>query len=293
MEIIKIKGKALEKLINVTSNAIGTLYEPRKIRKNADAQAYRIEVIAEAERTKILIEDDTKFEVLERAKKRIFLQEINKQINIEEVVSKAIPHLKDNDTEEVVDKDWSTKFFQKAQDITSSNVQEKWARILANEISSPGTTSIRTMEVLSVLSKSEAEKFEILCSLVSSDNLIWKTKKQNAFDEYNIKYSDLLLLRDAGLLYSSDTLVSIIPIIPDIKIGMMWIGNDEYTITNKKSHENSFKFNQIALSVAGKELCKILNIEKNEKYIKELINEKTQHGFTLVKVIKVVSNKGI
>ena len=42
--IINIDGKPLEKLIEVVSNGIGILYRPRKIRKEADAQAYAIKV---------------------------------------------------------------------------------------------------------------------------------------------------------------------------------------------------------------------------------------------------------
>ena len=41
---INIDGKPLEKLIEVVSNGIGTLYRPRKIRKEAEAQAYAIKV---------------------------------------------------------------------------------------------------------------------------------------------------------------------------------------------------------------------------------------------------------
>ena len=45
---VNIDGKPLEKLIEVVSNGIGTLYRPRKIRKEADAQAYAIKVLENA-----------------------------------------------------------------------------------------------------------------------------------------------------------------------------------------------------------------------------------------------------
>ena len=46
--LIKIDGKPFEKLIEVVSNGIGTLYRPRAIRQEADAKAYEIKVIEKA-----------------------------------------------------------------------------------------------------------------------------------------------------------------------------------------------------------------------------------------------------
>ncbi len=46
--LIKIDGKPFEKLIEVVSNGIGTLYRPRAIRKEADAKAYEIKVVEKA-----------------------------------------------------------------------------------------------------------------------------------------------------------------------------------------------------------------------------------------------------
>lgn len=46
--LIKLEGKPFEKLIEVISNGIGTLYKPRSIRKEADAKAYEIGIIESA-----------------------------------------------------------------------------------------------------------------------------------------------------------------------------------------------------------------------------------------------------
>ena len=40
-------AKPVEKLEEIVSNAIGTLYEPRKVRKLADAEAYRLKKLTE------------------------------------------------------------------------------------------------------------------------------------------------------------------------------------------------------------------------------------------------------
>jgi uncharacterized membrane protein YqiK len=53
VNIVKIEGKPIEKLIETISNGIGTLYRPRAIRKEAEAKAYETKAVGEAEASKI------------------------------------------------------------------------------------------------------------------------------------------------------------------------------------------------------------------------------------------------
>lgn len=46
--LIRLEGKPFEKLIDVISKGIGTIYKPRSIRKEADAKAYEIGIIKNA-----------------------------------------------------------------------------------------------------------------------------------------------------------------------------------------------------------------------------------------------------
>ena len=47
--LINVDGKPLEKLLDVISKGVGVLYKPKEIRRNADAKAYEVKVIAKAE----------------------------------------------------------------------------------------------------------------------------------------------------------------------------------------------------------------------------------------------------
>jgi len=211
LEIKDLTGlsKPLTKLVEVASKGIGTLYKPRAIRKEADAEAYKQEVIANAEAKKILIEGEAKLELLSRVQNRVVQQEINRQVNLEEIIEKSIPHLDENVTDEEVDDDWRMRFFQKAQDVSSDEMQEIWSQILANEVSKPGRISLRTLEVVSNISKNEAEIFQTACSLTSNNTSIYKLKNKTAFDKFGLTYNQIILLRDAGLIYDNDNLVSI------------------------------------------------------------------------------------
>ncbi|MEN4046866.1 DUF2806 domain-containing protein [Sulfurimonas sp. NWX367] len=276
MEIKDLTGlsKPLTKLVEVASKGIGTLYKPRAIRKEADAEA-----------KKILIEGEAKLELLSRVQNRVVNQEINRQINLEEIIEKSIPHLDENVTDEEVDDDWRMRFFQKAQDVSSDEMQEIWSQILANEVSKPGRISLRTLEVVSNISKNEAEIFQTACSLTSNNTSIYKFKNQTAFDKFGLTYSQIILLRDAGLIYDNDNLVSILKKIPQINITIWHLGDKIYQITDSKNpNREEYRFEQIKLTVAGEELCRLLNIKKNTQYTEEMIKEKSEEGLEIKEV---------
>jgi len=267
MEIKDLLGleKPITKLIEEISKGIGTLYKPRSIRNEAEAEAYKKEALAIAEAKKISIEGDAKIQLLERAKKRLVYQELTKQENIEEIADKAIKYL---------DKEVSDK------------PQEIWAKILANEVSKPNTISFRTLEVVSNLSKKEAELFQIACSLASNKDTIWKYKGKNAFNEYGLKYGNLMILKDAGLIHHGDQLTITLPRIKQLNTFLFThlIGNDIYLMQNLKNPTLEVaKFNQIAFTKAGKELCSLIDSKLNEDYIRKIISEREALGYHLTK----------
>ena len=271
--LIKIEGKALEKLISVVSKGIGTVYRPRAIRKEADAEAYRTEVLATANAKKELIEGEAKIELLERARSRLVNQEIIRQSNIEDVVEKAIPHLSENVSEEEVDQDWRTRFFQKAQDISDQDMQEIWARILAEEVSEPGRVSFRTLELVSNVSKLEAEVFSRACNLASNCQQIWKINNNNSFESYGFKYSDLMILREAGLVHDSDTLKKTHSVlqIQNADSTFVVIGEKQYLLTSKTGQTlTPVNIQMVAFTNSGSEICRLLEKTPNEEYFADL-----------------------
>ncbi len=283
--IIKIDTQAVTKLVEVVSSGIGTLYKPRAIRNEADAEAYKMEVLAKAEAKKTLIEGDAKIELIERAKQRLGNIEINRQINIEEIAEKSIKYLDENVSEKPVEDDWKTRYFNKAQDVSDEDMQEIWAKILAVEVSKPGTISLRTLEIISNLSKIEAEKFQIACTLATDKSFIWKLNSQNSLNDFNLNYGDLMILRDAGLTHYNDNLILTHKYIPQISGTIVLIGNKHYHIKYPNNFEGrDFIINQIAFTKAGEELCILIDIELNVNYLNKIIENKKNEGYEILNI---------
>jgi len=205
VNIIKIEGKPLEKLIETVSAGIGTLYKPRAIRKEAEAKSYEIEIIANANAKASIIKSDSLDEIAERVKKRLFHQEINRQVNLDNIIDNSTKYLNQEVSEIPVNEDWRTRFFNKAQDITSEELQDVWGKILANEINKPGSFSVRTLDILFNLSKNEAESFKKIVCLAFDPLYILKLGSDN-LEKYGLTYGDLLILKNIGLLYNDNDL---------------------------------------------------------------------------------------
>ena len=156
---------------------------------------------------------DEELSLNQRAEQRMAYQNAMQQLNIEAVVTLAAEDLSGEEqvAEEPVRLDWTTRFFNIAQDVSEKEVQVLLGKILAGEVKSPSSFSLRTLEVLRNLSKEEAEIFIQVCECIS-DTLQESAKQSlhiinagmdeaaNDFLDKYINYSKILDLADCGLV---------------------------------------------------------------------------------------------
>ena len=68
-------------------------------------------------------------------------------------------------SEEKVNEDWITRFFNTIEDINNEQLQQLWAKILAGEIKQPNSYSLRTLELIKNLTIKEEELFSKIGNL--------------------------------------------------------------------------------------------------------------------------------
>lgn len=90
-------------LIEKVSNAVGVLYEPRKIKNLAGAEA-------EAEKIKALVRIELN-EIQQRGIERLVHQEARKQENIESITAQASTALPPDAKTKDLEEDWVAHFF--------------------------------------------------------------------------------------------------------------------------------------------------------------------------------------
>ena len=188
-------SKPVTVLIEKVANAVGVLYEPRRIKEKAKAEAEAQEILA-LEEVKV---DELKY----RTMHRLVHEELGKQNNMESIIGKAIPSVSDEAKPDKIEDDWIANFFDKCRLISDHEMQALWAKILAGEANSPGKFSKKTVNLVANLDKSDAEAFTKLCRFgISRDRfypLIYDLE-QSIYSDNGILFVTLSNLESIGLI---------------------------------------------------------------------------------------------
>jgi hypothetical protein len=138
-----------------------------------------------------------------RAWMRFIQEQAIQQINMEAIVARAVPLVKETADAEAMDEDWIAQFFTKCRTISNEAMRDLWAKVLAAEVNQPGAFSKRTLNLLAELDRRDIEAFALLCSFavysLGSPAVFFKSSLLGA--SYNpsfyVKHGlDLALLND-------------------------------------------------------------------------------------------------
>lgn len=296
MEIKDLTGlsKPMTKLIEVCSSGLGKVAEPYLIKKRADAKAYELKTISKAlienknlinlanttydsGNIEIVMNQDNQTkdsfqlmqnEILERQ----YFQEFKKQGNINNTINFTMHEL-ENETEvsdEKVDEDWITRFFNTVENISNEQLQQLWAKILSGEIKQPNTYSLRTLEILKNLSFKEAELFSKIGAFAfikNNDAMILADDKLLS-EKFNINFSDLLSLQDLDLLHPNILQLSYEKVEKEAIANLIY-GNQLIQI-NRDDKDPIISLKVHKFTTIGKELLKLIDIPFNKVYIQEI-----------------------
>ena len=224
---------------------------------------------------------------------RIQFQEEKRQRNIEAVVRQAASELGDNDVpNSETDHDWTARFFNYVQDVSSEDLQSLWAKVLAGQVERTGSTSIKTLDVLKNLNKTTAKLFGKLCSpcvSIRPDGLTFIDARVpslgsnpggNSLQKYGLSFDALNVLNEHGLVISDynswyDYRISIgiqsQPGIPSIRIPFSFQSRQWVLVqSNPGAPMKEFRLSGVALTRSGQELSRIVDLEPMTEYAQAL-----------------------
>ena len=291
INIIKIEGKFLEKLVDVFSQGLGKVYTPKGVRKEADAEAYKIMVLERAKKLAAAEGREIDQDSHERMQDRLLLQETRRQLNLEKIAQIASSQMSSHPvvSEEPIDQDWITRFFNIVQDVSNEEMQNLWAKILAGEIAQPNSFSIRTLETLRSMNKTEAHCLIKLAKLAIwgdefAFTLNWK-KKVSLREKYNISVDDLLLIVELGIISLEDMHNELSG--PEVEY--FFLSNYCISVLIDKNLTH-LRFDMIRFTKIGTELLKLIDVDTEYEYLKDFISVLSSNG-VVVKYAEV-SRKG-
>lgn len=142
-------------------------------------------------------------------------KELSELKNIHDIASKADEYLQkkrinennsgnntNNSQEKDFNTDWFFRFYDSCKYVTDKQMQEWWARLLAGEISTPGSYSYRAMDTLKNLSLEEARSLNKIASYTMNFDIPVICAFPEIIQNYNYK-NDLNNLYDCGILHEN------------------------------------------------------------------------------------------
>ena len=320
---VNLNVPALEKLLDYAASGIGSVAGPMLAswRARREAEAKRIAAEGDVTAQKILAEGQSsalqtianaqadarerltssntairgELTIAETVNQRIQFQEEKRQGNIGAVVRQAAAQLGGKDVpDHEPDHDWTARFFNEIQDVSSGDMQTLWAKVLAGEVERPGSTSIKTLSILKNLDRVSAALFRTLCSACVSIRLdenqfidarvpsLGSNAASNGLQEYGLDFGNLNVLNEHGLIISdynswfdcracvgvfSDEAKPKIVRYPFSFQGRYWV----LLPTAKRTVNRDFKLSGVALTCSGQELSVIVDLEPMDKYAQALM----------------------
>jgi len=205
---------------------------------------------------------------------KVVEQEIEKKINSAKILSVALDNINEEDQQsaENIDKDWGTRFSRIAEDVSNDEMQALWGQLLAGEIKEPKSYSLRTMDILRNMIPYDANIFKSIAPFAirnKTKNLsfIARTPLSNKY----INFSDILHLREIGLIQDSDNLA--LSLTFNDQFDIKYYNNGSTTIELQgKIEPAKADISVYIFTKAGNELLKLVEKSSAPQYVDEFIN---------------------
>lgn len=278
-------SKPVNTLIKSIATGTGIVYEPHKIVRKAKAEgkALLIKTKTENEVRKLTTQNPIERQDLEhRALTRFVSEETIKQINIENIIEKAIPLINDNAPTELVEQDWITNFFDKCRIVSDTQMQEMWARILASEANTPSSFSKRTVNLVANFDKRDAEFFTKLCTYnwkIKKSTVIINDLKNEIYVKNGINFDTLSYLASMQVVQIGVSFGYVENKLPLDFIGTYY--GEKYRFELKK---NSLSIGVVLFTQAGLELAKVCNSKPDDEFKEYAIQNWEKCGIKITKI---------
>lgn len=282
--------KAISKLIDTVGDQIGLFLEPTHIRRKGQAQADVTVAEAKAKAEVAVVKLQNKLalrETQDRADERVRKQEAKRQQNIEAITKQAIKELPESVSEKPVDEDWVAQFFNHCQDISNEQMQSIWAKLLAGEVAKPGSFSLRTLALIRVMGKDDANLFTRFCSIVWQTEpglkgltpLILDLEKIDSLAGVQLGVTDFVRLDSLGLIRFEANGGFGLKFNSDPRLVWHYYGR-QHNLAKVGSRE--IAFGNSLLTEVGQELAEIAGSSPNEEYRSWVVSTLRRQGWEVI-----------
>ena len=200
-------------------------------------------------------------------------QEIRSEVNVSKALLMAEAELEDvpqTPPDRTVDEDWLFRWRDSACMVSSEELQSLWGRVLAGEIKSPGSFSLRTLEFLKNISHEEALRIAKLAPFVLGNDCIFRNEE--LLDSEGITFGFLLGLQNLGITCGVDaaalsrTTSSNNP----NKFRGLLVSHDRVLVVTREDASKTMTLKIYGLTSLGQQIFKLGSFESHEIYLRSV-----------------------
>jgi hypothetical protein len=280
-------AKAVAHLIAETGNAGAALLSIGTAKAKQVAQAVSDETAARSKLSAALTKAAEKYiaanaqalgkRALDHGIRRIMEQQANREAVTTQALENLLLDPPKQPPGDTPSDDWLNLFGSYAERASSETMRQHWAQILNGEIRKPGSFSMVTLQIASVLDKRLATIIQTVCSWIVDGDYVPTIGKLNEGEIYG----DLLTLDGIGFLrvgaaskfYTSG---------PQ---GHLALPLGSKTLWGRGPPDKRFAIRAAFLTLAGRELLSIISYQQNPELEELLTKELQSQGATNIQAL--------
>lgn len=212
-----------------------------------------------------------------------FSDSVRKEINVSKAILHAEDILKDERqeaTKETIEDDWLFTWRKCAGNVSTDELQSLWGKVLAGEVKQPGSYSLRTLDFLKGLSKTEAKLISKIACYVIFASIIRIKEKELIYS--NI-INDLIYLQEIGIItgVNSTGLNSTLKSSSKECFETVLISYNKAIVIRHEDVFHQIRLPLYKLTEIGKNVIKLADFETNMEYLKSIAIEFVNKGYTV------------
>ena len=217
------------------------------------------------------------------ARDNLLADAVRKEVNIAKAVLAAEAELEGDAQEpsaQPIDQDWLFRWRDCAAAVSADELQSLWGRVLAGEVKSPGSFSLRTLEFLKNLSQAEAIAIANVSRFVVDGNIICRGDLK-LLEAEGISYGLLLSMQQLGVLSGVES-TSLTVKLASIQEGSFFrplVSHNRILVVTGDDPAKEISVLAFLFTAIGREVVKLGSFEPHEGYLRSLGRHIRTQGF--------------
>lgn len=210
---------------------------------------------------------------------------IRREVNVAKAIAQAEMELKDDPLEaptRSIDDDWLFRWRDYAGAVSSEQLQSLWGKLLAGELKSPGSNSLRALEFLKNLSPDDATDIARLACFVVAGVIVVRSQ-QAILDIERVPLGFLLNMQELGVMSGVGAAPLGLTFASDEPSRFIQVlrSHGRALVATHKNPDKTFTLEAYKVTDVGRRILRLGRFEAHDLYLRNIGKEIKGQGFNV------------